>query len=52
MDAKIILKNHPQQKWVNIQSGYSVSTIWASDGTENEPDVYRCKNCMKRFVSP
>ena len=29
--------------------GYSVSTIWAFDGTENKYNVYRGEDCMTNF---
>ena len=54
MDVKIILKNHPQKKYLNIvveyiPCGYSMSTIWTFDGIENNYDVNRGKYCMKKF---
>ena len=33
-----------------IAFGYSVSTIWEFDGTENKNDVCRGENCMKNFI--
>ena len=32
-----------------IPYGYSVSTIWALHGIENNHDVYRGEDCMKKF---
>ena len=54
MDVKIILKNYPQKKYLNIvvehiPCGYSMSTIWTFDGIENNYDVNRGKYCMKKF---
>ena len=50
MDAKVILKNYPQQKWVNI---FPVGTqrLWflTFDGIENKHNVYRGDDCMKMF---
>ena len=33
----------------HISCGYSVSTIWTCDGIENQYDVCRSENCMKKF---
>ena len=33
----------------HIFCGYSVSTIWTCDGIENQHDVCRGENCMKKF---
>ena len=50
IDVKIILKNHLQQKWVNIfHKGFSVSTISSFKAIESKHDVYRGKDCMKKF---
>ena len=54
MDVKIILKNHPQKKYLNIvveyiPCRYSMSTIWTFDGIENNYDVNRGKYCMEKF---
>ena len=44
MDVKTILKKHP-----HILCGNSVSTIWTSDGIENEHEVYRGEDSNKKF---
>ena len=33
----------------NIPCGYSIFTIWTFDGIENKHDVYRGKDCIKKF---
>lgn len=33
----------------HIPCGYSLSTIWVFDGIKTNYDVYRGRNCMKRF---
>ena len=45
MDVKIILANHLQ----HIPSGSSLSTISSFNVIENEHDMYRGKDSMKRF---
>ena len=45
MDVKIILANHLQ----HIPSGFSLSTISSFNVIENEHDMYRGKDSMKRF---
>ena len=47
MDVKIILKIRPQQKWLNIPSGFSMSKITPFKRIENDHDVYRDKDYMK-----
>ena len=43
----IILKNHPQQKQVNVfHLTYSLSSF---KSIKNKQDVYRGKDCMKKF---
>ena len=32
-----------------IPCGYSIFTIWTFDGIENKHDVYRGKDCIKKF---
>ena len=32
-----------------ISFSYSLPTVWAFDGIENKHDVYRGKDCMKKF---
>ena len=50
MDVKTILKNHAQQKQVNIfLCKYPMPTIQAVDGIENKQDVYRGEDFMKKF---
>ena len=50
MEVKIILKNHLQPKYVNnIFCGYSISGIWTYDGIENNHEVCRGEDCMKKF---
>ena len=34
----------------HIPSGFSMSTISSFRSIENKHDVYRCKDCMKKFV--
>ena len=46
-DGIIILKNHPQQKQVNVfHLTYSLSSF---KSIKNKQDVYRGKDCMKKF---
>ena len=33
----------------HIPCGYSMSTIWVFDHTENKHSLYRGKDCMKKF---
>ena len=50
MDEKIILKNHIQQKQVNIfHQVFSMSKISLFKDTKNKYNVYRGKDCMKKF---
>ena len=50
MDVKIILKIDLQQKEANIFfQGFSMSTISLFRSIENKHDVYRGKDCMKKF---
>ena len=50
MGVKIILKIDLQQKEVNIFfQGFSMSTISSFRSIENKHDVYRGKDCMKKF---
>ena len=48
MDVKIILKIYLQQKGT-IPSDFSVSTISSFKSIEKRHDVYRCKDCIKKF---
>ena len=34
---------------VHIPRGYSMSTIWRFDHTENKQSLYHGKDCMKKF---
>ena len=45
MDVRIILKIHLQ----HIPSGFSMSTISSFRSIENKHDVYRGKDCIKKF---
>ena len=45
----IIEKIHLQQKWENIPSGFLMSTILPFKSKDNKHDVYRGKDCMKKF---
>ena len=48
MDVKIILKNHLQEKWVNIfHKGFSVSITSSFKAIKH--GVYRGKDYMKKF---
>ena len=47
MSVKIILKNPPQQNYVNIFLAGLISTIWTFDGMANKHDVCRSEDCMK-----
>ena len=47
INVKIILKNHLQQKQVNIPSGFSKSTISLFKGIKNKNDVCRGQYCLK-----
>ena len=50
MDLKIILTIHLQQKLVKIfHLVFSISTILSFKNLENKHDIYRGKNCMKKF---
>ena len=55
MDVKIILNfNNPKNSFTTkvgeyIPSGFSVSTILSFKSRENKHDVYRGKDCMKKF---
>ena len=47
-------KNNPEKSSTrkiseHIPCGYSISTIWTLDGVENEHNVYRCKDWIKKF---
>ena len=33
----------------HISSGFAMSTISSFEGIKNKPDIYRGKDCMKRF---
>ena len=33
----------------HIPSGFSISTIWSFKSIENKHDIYRDKDCMKKF---
>ena len=52
MSVKIILKNPPQQNYVNIFLAGLISTIWTFDGMANKHDVCRSEDCMKQFCNP
>ena len=50
-------KNNPQNSFTakvskNIPSGFSMSTISSFRSVENKHDVYRAKDCMKKFCEP
>ena len=50
MDLQIIQKNSSTTKISeHISCRYSVSTIWAFDYTENKYNLYRRKDCTKKF---
>ena len=50
MDVKIILEILSTAKISeHIPSGFSMSTISSFRSIENKHDVYRGKDCMKRF---
>ena len=49
MDAKIIMKVHLQQVSEYIPSGCSLSTISLYRSIGNKRNVYRGKDCMKKF---
>ena len=34
----------------NIPYGYSTSTIWAFDNTENKHTFYHGRDCMNKFI--
>ena len=35
----------------HIPCGYSISTIWAFNNTENKHTLYREEDCLKKFCS-
>ena len=50
MDVKIILKNLPKQKQLNIfLADIQMTMIWNFDSSEKKNDVYRDEGCMKKF---
>ena len=50
MYVTIILKIHLQQEVSeHIPSGFSISTISSFKSIESKHDVYRCKDCMRKF---
>ena len=53
MVVKMILNIHPQQQQKKISkhipSRFSMSTISSFRSIENKYDVYRGKDCMKKF---
>ena len=50
MDVKIILEIHPKQKQVNIfHQAFSMPTILSFKSIEDKHDVYRGRDCMKKF---
>ena len=53
--TKIKLKSHPENSVTakvseHIPSGFSMSTILSFKSIENEHDVYRGKDCMKKVL--
>ena len=49
-------KNNPEyssaSKVEHIPSGFSISTVSSFKSIENKHDVYRGKDCIKKFVNP
>ena len=37
------------KKGKHIPSGFPMSTVWSFNSVENKHDVYRGKDCMKKF---
>ena len=49
MDVKVILKFIHKKSKPTYLSGFSMSIISSFRSIENEHDVYRGKDCMKKF---